>query len=78
MPEAHRLRKADCAGYGVFCSGQFWLGHACRPAAELDPGAQAQVGDMGFDGAPGQEHLARDLPVGEACAMSRAISSYLR
>jgi hypothetical protein len=42
----------------------------------LEP--QAQVDDVGFDGAPGQEHLARDLPVGEACAMSRAISSYLR
>ena len=74
MPEARRLRKADCADYGVFCSGRFWLGHACHPAAELDPGAQAQVDDVGFDGAPGQEHLARDLPVGEASAMSRAIA----
>jgi hypothetical protein len=40
--------------------------------------AQAQVGDVGFYGAPEQEHLASDLPVGEASAMSRAISSYLR
>src|SRR5262245_12727284 len=49
--------------------GHPWLGPVGYPAAELDPGAEAQlvqdVGDMGLHGSLGQEQPGRDLLVAE-------------
>src|SRR5215471_6784874 len=54
----------------LFSRGGRGSGYLSDPAAELDPGVQAQlvedVGDMGLNGALRQEQPGRDLLVGEA------------
>jgi len=53
----------------LFSRGGRGSGHVAYPAAELDPGVQAQlvedVGEVGLNGALRQEQPGRDLLVGE-------------